>query len=392
MANHPVASKLPRATGKIATYPGPKEFCSLGFGPKTPRNMDDFVYLDSPQFCLHVQTFTDGTLVSITHSHVSTDLMGWSAILEAWSLILAGKPEAVAPLVGYREDTFEKLWNPPPKQKHVLAERVLSGWRFTYWGLRSMYESWWCTDVQSRILCIPQDTMKNIMTEARSSLEASADAATPQTSSFISEGDVITALACHVLAQHHGSDSPRELATIMAVDPRSRAKSVFDPGAAYVQNSPTNVYFFCRANKALQLSLGQLALSVREAIATQASEEQLKAAAALSVDSMKAGKMPVIFGDKDMATQFMSNWTKGRLAEKMDFSPAIVREAAPRTPHFKRGHPVYYQASDPAHNAVSVITSVYVVMAKDYEGNSWLSVSLPERMWASFMAYLERLA
>jgi len=393
ITEHPLAGKLPRPTGQVATYPGPKEFCSLGLSPETPRNIDDFVFSGKPQFCLHVQTFTDGTLVSVTHSHISTDLMGWASILEAWSLVLAGKSESVVPMVGYREDAFDALWNPAPKQRHVLADKVLDGWRLKYWGLRSLYDSWRCPDVQSRTLCVPRHTMENIMQEARSHIVAEVDAtASGSSKPFISEGDVLTAVACRMLAQYHGSGSDRELTTIMALDPRSRARSVFRQDAAYVQNSPTNIYFFCRANEALELPLGTLARLVREAITTQAVEEQLKAAASLSVESMRATKMPVIFGDKNMATQFMSNWTKGNLAEKMDFSPAVVRDAAPGPGRSKRGHPVYYQASDPSHNAVSVISSVFVVVGKDCDGNTWFSISLPGKMWSDLMDYLERFA
>jgi len=386
MTEHPLAAKLPLSTGKLATYPGPKEFCSLGIGPETPRSIDDFVFSGKPQFCLHVQTFTDGTLVSVTHSHISTDLMGWASILEAWSLVLAGNLEAVAPLVGYRDDAFDALWNPAPKKSHVLVHKVLDGWRFKYWALRSLFESWRCPDVQSRTLCIPKNTMENMMQEARSHIDATTEAK----KSFISEGDVMTAVACRILAQYHGSGSGRELTTIMAVDPRSRAKSVFRQDAAYVQNSPTNIFFFCSAREALELPLGKLAVLVRETVSTQAAEEQLKAAASLSVESMRTSKMPVIFGDKDMACQFMSNWTKGKLAEKMDFGPAVVREATPGPGGRKRGHPVYYQASDPSHNAVSVISSVFVVMAKDYDGNAWFSIALPGKMWSDLMEYLEQ--
>jgi len=208
---------------------------------------------------------------------------------------------------------------------------------------------------------------------------------------FISDGDVLTAVACQTLAKYQGPGSTREMATIMAVDPRTRLKSVFRQGAAYVQNSPTNVYFFCRAHEALGMPLGQLALLVREAIMSQTTEEQLKAAISLSAKSMKASKMPVIFGDKDMATQFMSNWTKGNLAEEMDFSPAVVQDASPRLSQSKRGHPVYYQASDPSHNTVSVISSVFVVVGKDYDGNTWFSISLPGKMWQDLMELLDKI-
>lgn len=392
MTEHPLASQLPLSTGKIATYTSPKVLCSLGLGPGTPRNIDEFVSSGKPQFCLHVQTFTDGTLVSLTHTHISTDLMGWTSILEAWSLILAGKPEAVAPMLGYREDPFDAMWNPKPKQRHILADKVLDGWGFKYWGLRSLYESW-RNPSESRTLCIPKHAMERMVQEARSHIEVKADATTasdPASKPFISEGDVLAAVACHMLAQHQGHSSTRQLATIMAVDPRSRVTSVFNRDAAYVQNSPTNIYFFYRANQALELPLGKLALLVRKAVATQATEEQLKVTASLSAESMKTTKMPVIFGDKTMATQFMSNWTKGKIAEKMDFGPAVVRAAAHGGSRSKPGHPVYFQGSDPAHNTVSVISNVFVVVGRDYDGNTWFSISLPGGMWSYLMDYLEQ--
>ncbi|SCO91665.1 uncharacterized protein FRV6_15793 [Fusarium oxysporum] len=388
MSEHPLASRLPKPTGSISTYTGPKEFCALGLRPETPRNMDDFVHSDIPQFCLHVQTFTDGTLVNLTFSHVTTDLMGLSAIFEAWSQVLAGKPEAVIPMPGYRKDVFDDMLKSPRKEPHVLADKILDGWRFKVWGLRSLYESWRSGNIRSRTLCIPKDTIRRMMQQARSHLEEEAINDKP----FISEGDIFAALSCLMLAKYQGRGTNRELATIMAVDPRSRARSVFLPDKAYVQNSPTNAFVFCRANEILDLPLGKLALQVREAIQAQTTEEQLKASTALSVESMKTNSMPVVFGSTNMAAQFMSNWTKGDLAEKLDFSPAIEQEVRPESRRGKRGHPVYYQASDPGHNTVSAISSVFVVVGKDYEGNTWFSNSLPQEMWTDLMDYLEQLS
>ncbi|KAF4503570.1 hypothetical protein FAGAP_178 [Fusarium agapanthi] len=281
MSEHPLASRLPKPTGAISTYTGPKEFCALGFRTETPRNMDDFVHSDIPQFCLHVQTFKDGTLVNLTFSHVTTDLMGLSAIFEGWSQVLAGKPEAVIQMSGYRKDLFDDMLESPPKESHVLADKILDGWRFKVWGLRSLYESWKSSNIQSRTLCIPKDTRGRCFRR-----------------SFMP----------------------------MAVDHRSRARSVFLPDKTYIQNSPTDAFVFCHANRILDLPLGKLALQVREAIQAQTTVEQLKASTALSVESMKTNNMPVVFGSTNMAAQFMPNWSKGDLAEKLDFSPAIEQE------------------------------------------------------------------
>ena len=365
-------------------FPGPRDYSSLALGPDTPRNMDDFVYSGTPQFCLHVRTFTDATIVGITFSHVSTDLGGLAAILDAWSLILKRKPEEVRPMAGYREDPFEGLWNPPPKAKHVLADKMLTGWRFKYWGIKSLYEASRCPDIQSRTLCVPKHVMDSVMREARSHLPG-------PNPPFISEGDVFTAIASQLLAHYEQPDPRREITTILALDPRSRAKSIVMQDAASVQNSPTHVYVSYPAEEILHQPIGKLARLVRDAIETQTTEEQIRAQAALSVQSMRDIKMPVIFGDKGMATQILTNWTKGHLAEKMDFGPAVVQQAATEQPaKATRGHPIYYQACDPTHTTVSAISSVLTVMQKDFGGNTWFSNTLPGEMWTGLISYLRQ--
>lgn len=134
LSEHPVASKLPRATGKPATYRGPRAFTSLALGPSAPRKFEDYIYSDTPLFSLHVKTFTDGTLVSVSHSHMIVDLHGFAAVVNGWSLILAGKPEMVPPFVGLREDGMKGLRDPPAKEKHLLSGKALTGWRLAYWG------------------------------------------------------------------------------------------------------------------------------------------------------------------------------------------------------------------------------------------------------------------
>ena len=175
----------------------------------------------------------------------------------------------------------------------------------------------------------------------------------------------------------------------MAVDPRTRIRS-FNRDAAYVQNSPTAVFFICPANRATELPLGELTLEVRKAVTAQATEEQLKAYTCLSVDNMKTSGSPVIFGDKDMAFQVMSNWLKADLFNKMDFSPAIVKEAASEAAGGKRGLPTYYQSSDPGIQTPTFLAHLVVVMGTDHNGDTWLSCLLPRKSWENILEYLRR--
>lgn len=53
---------------------------------------------------------TRGTLVSLLFLHTLTDLMGFSSLLKAWSLALAGNPVQVAPFLGFRDDPMAGLY------------------------------------------------------------------------------------------------------------------------------------------------------------------------------------------------------------------------------------------------------------------------------------------
>ncbi|CAM1509649.1 Fc.00g033880.m01.CDS01 [Cosmosporella sp. VM-42] len=389
MSEHSSACRLPRASGKIATYPGPRAFNSLALGPGAPRKFEDFVSSDLPQFSLHITTFTDSTLVSLCHSHMTADLLGLATVVNAWSLILAGRIGDVPPFVGFRADGMEGLWDPPTEESHVLSGKELAGWRLAYWGLWSLYESR-RFPLESRVLCIPKSIMRGIMVKAKSQVafKTGINKTSAGNEPFFTEGDVLAAISIRMMAQNQHRGSTRNIMTMMALDPRTRAKSAFRQDAAYVQNSPTAVFINCRANEALDMSLGELALLVRETIMTQATEEQVKAYTALSVVSMKESNMNVLFGDKDMAFQLSSNWLKANLFEKMDFSPAIVKDAPESALGRKRGHPTYYHSADPESIGSPLLIPLCVVMGMDYDSNIWLSWVLPQHAWPKLLEYL----
>ncbi|KAJ4006515.1 hypothetical protein NW766_010609 [Fusarium irregulare] len=384
--DHLLASKLPRANGKVETFTGPRAFNSLAMGPGSPASFDDLIQGDRPQFSLHVNTFTNGTLVGLTHSHMTADLLGLTAVINAWCHELAGQPEKVAPFGGVQEDGMKGLYDPPTEVKHVLAGTELTGWKVAYWLAWAFYESK-RAPLKSRILCIPKEKMDKLTIQARDSMTNSSDG-----SAFISQGDVLAALASRLNAQEQPVGSKRNIMTMMALDPRSRAPSAFQDGVAYAGNSPTAVFLQCPADEALKMSLGDLALLSRKSISEQATEEQMKAYSVLSAESVRKTNMNTMFGDKDMSFQLMSNWLKASLFDKIDFSPAIVKEASAEAGSGqKRGHPIYYHSADPGSVEGPYIMHLVVVMGADKDGNVWMSCVLPERTWSNLVEYLDTL-
>jgi hypothetical protein len=121
---------------------------------------------------------------------MTADLLRLTAVVNAWSLILAGNSDDVPPFVGFHEDGIKGLWDPPTEEKHVLSGKELTGWRLAYWGLWSLYESR-RSSLESRVFCIPKSTMGRMIVESRSSIAFKKGISTTSTGKepSITEGD-----------------------------------------------------------------------------------------------------------------------------------------------------------------------------------------------------------
>lgn len=389
MSEHPVASKLPSAPDSLkpTTFPSPRNYQSLGLGPGSPTCFDDYLYSDLPPFALHVVNFTDGTLVSINFNHLISDLAGLMAIMNAWQLVLAGTPEAVPPFKGLYEDSMAGLYKAQTTEKSVLEDKHLLGWKLAAFGLRLMFDAWWNSPIDSRLLCVPKKTMDAVVQAARDQLsqavDKSGDANSPP---FISENDIVVALATKATAQNLHPNRP--ITVLQAVDPRSRVKSVFDENAAYVCNAPAAAFVFCSGQEAVDKSIGELALDGRKALLSQLTEEQMKAVAVLAAKSMASTGNPPMFGERNTALLVFSNWTKAAFLERVDFSPAIVKSWDKDCTRGKPGHPVYYHCQSMEKG--SLTTNVVVIMGRDLEGNFWLLSDQPSHVWPALLAQLEK--
>ncbi|KAM6516204.1 hypothetical protein FALCPG4_014395 [Fusarium falciforme] len=378
MVEHPEASKLPASTAEPTTFPGARNFASLALGPGAPRTIQDYFQKDVPQFSLHVVTFTDGTLVSINFNHVSSDLGGLKAIFKAWQSILAGKPEEVAPFVGYKDDPMAGLYNDETTVKPTLADTQLTGWRIPLWALRHLVETWW-KGLDARIICIPKKVIDAIVQEAKDhvTLKGNADL-------FVSENDVIMAFCNKMVASSLAAH--RHIANLLVIDPRTRVKSVFRDDTAYVQNITSSAIFLCQAGEALTAPTGEMALRSRAALDEQCTEEQLKATTKYAYRSMMDAGNPLVLG-KGVSSVLMvvSNWSKAGFLDNFDFSPAIVKASHKKRPGAKPGHPVYYHSQSLGTGMVTM--NMVTIMGRDLEGNLWLSGEFSGPTWNSALEY-----
>lgn len=107
--DHPQAKTLPKATTNPSIQPGPENFRQFAGRTDAPPTLEDFVHSDIPQLSLHITSFTDATLVALSWPHTLMDVMGQTALLQSWSLILAGRTFEVPVLLGAQDDVVRVM-------------------------------------------------------------------------------------------------------------------------------------------------------------------------------------------------------------------------------------------------------------------------------------------
>ena len=113
------------------------------------------------------------------------------------------------------------------------------------------------------------------------------------------------------------------------MDLRDRAPSLFRASAeqgSYVQNALLPVSTVLPAQQLFPNDggLGPAALAVRRSIDSQGQEGQLHALARLDRRSLAYVGIAPVFGDTSSFFVILSNWTKARMFDKVDFGSAVV--------------------------------------------------------------------
>lgn len=203
ISEHPLAAQLPQASNRPAVVGDPEKFTPLARAPGTPASIDDYLYEDRGQLGLHVVSFTDATLVVLYFTHTTLDLLGWGALLAAWTSEMHGRGDEVAtPLGGDPgEDGFDALrgLGTRPTEPHVLAGSHMSTPSLVGFGLRNSLDLA-VRSKECRIVCVPGRFVEGLRAEALGELRGRAASSSGQQGSdgcgarpFVSEGDVLAA-------------------------------------------------------------------------------------------------------------------------------------------------------------------------------------------------------
>ncbi|EEU36709.1 uncharacterized protein NECHADRAFT_86526 [Fusarium vanettenii 77-13-4] len=367
---HPLARQLPRATeNRPSKHLGPKTFRLFSARPDAPTKLQDLLRGDEPQLSVHITSFSDATLVGLRWPHTMTGAIGLSALMNAWSLALAGRWSEVPQLQGVHEDLLDEADArfDPDQEPYSLAQAQLKGLKLLRFGLRFFFRTCFRRKKELGMLYLPASFVSKLRQEAFNDLKSSSSEPV-----FVSDGDVLCSWATRMMARQQGKQRPVLVLNIF--DIQSRLKSIFRPEHAYVQNTAFGSLSIFRSGEVSSTSFGKTAFRIREDLIQQSTEEQILAQLHLSRDAEKLGH-PLIFGEPKSLLLMISNWTKANFFEVIDFSPAIVEgKGITKAGSLRQGKIVYHHSEALAQSPMA--TNVFVILGKDQEGNYWVASSL----------------
>ncbi|KAF7115861.1 hypothetical protein CNMCM5793_003604 [Aspergillus hiratsukae] len=342
-----------------------------------PTKIDDWLYTDRPQLCLHVATFADATAITITWPHTMSDLSGIGVFLEAWTAILRGDETAVPELRPASEDPLATLGSRVPPQQFVHFHRQVKIPGLLRLAFRSTIERLFFPREEHRLVCVPHGFLAQLHAKAQEELH-DIDGPAP---GFVSESDVLLAwwvrAICAVL-------NPRPSQTILLVnifDTRPILREThLPPPSFYLGNAIANSYTLTTARRVLQDPLGRVAAEIRQALNQQRTLEQVEAQAALEKLTWERSNHPTYLGDGGMLFQVCANWGKARLYD-MDFAGAMQGNPGPKK------KPSFVHTTRYTH--CSSWRNIGVVLGRDTGGNWWISWNLRAQLWPKLERWME---
>lgn len=405
ISEHPLASRLPSPTPGGSIQTGSDYFEELAAPEDAPRCLADFLNRDVSQLGLHVISFTDATLVSVTFPHTMCDLLGLQAIVDNWVRVLSGKEDEVVPLLGVHDDPLAGVGKGPVhefEEPWALKDETLSGWGWVRFIFTMIWDAIRLGQSQQHMIYLPAASLQRLRESATADLarfshDQTVDDRHPQ-DVFLTDNDILTAWMTRAAAHSLPANSTRSVTFLNFFEIRGRLPAVFQPPqkAVYIGNFIFACWAHLSARDAQEAPLGAIAGKYRGFLAAQTSEGQVRGLLRVFGERTAVGKrMGAMRPDSLMIT--CSNWSKAKFFAAVDFSPAVLAEGKTSDqPKHGPGRPVYYHGLNlkplgtGRSKQVGAATGVNI-LGKDAGGNYWVMAMLPQKSWPFIQEELSTL-
>ncbi|OHF00953.1 hypothetical protein CORC01_03781 [Colletotrichum orchidophilum] len=392
--SHPLSSTIPSLfSPPKTTSPNlplildtPSTLTPLLAGPEAPKTFADYTTSDRPLLSLHVITFSDATFVTITYPHSITDGMGRRDLVDNWCRVLAGRQDAVVPLADPAFDPMSniaKAEKPRYDEPFLWEHKKLTGWgkvRFTLGLLWYLLTN----RIRQRNIFIPAASLKTLRERAEADVATGDDQQTTATTGRLSDGDILTAYLVRLACSHIPATAPAKPISIStALDLRGRLHEDDMPSnVAHVSNLVAYNWTNTTALGILHGPFGKAVALIRNSVRSQLTDAQVYASTRLTYNAVAENGSTNQFTEPNGFVVSVSNVSKARFHEVIDFSPAIVEsqkageDEEDRTT--ARGK-IMWQCNTPR---MSLLPPCLIyIQGKDHEGNYLAQMLVSERTW-----------
>lgn len=323
-----LARRLPEYAKALhpTLYEDASAFESLVARPGRPTKLEQWIEQGHPGLSVHVVSFTDATLVTLSWNHVFFDALGRQDFLLAWQAVMNGKDDEVPTFIPYEEDPLVCLAQDADPRDHVLYGLALTGIWFVLFVMSFIYEVVVHSKEAGRMVRFPKAWVDNLREEAMAELRTKGVA---EKDVFLSHGDVLLAFWAKITLAAQRLRPSQPLYMINAMNLRGASDEVPVPGkVAYIGNAAMGSITMSTAAEIEKLSVSELASRIREDLRRQRAPDQVKAQVAWQLQCYMKGARAPMAGRWNQLVFSWSNWSRAKFFD-VDFSSAVVKAGLP---------------------------------------------------------------
>ncbi|VUC28969.1 unnamed protein product [Clonostachys rosea] len=395
LREHPLGSLLPQPTGERGSIQeGADHFRDFSASPNVPKDFTGYLNGDVPILSCHVICFNDATLVSLAWPHVIMDGTGLQVLLNCWSHMLAGRDNAVPPILGARYDLLAHASESgfSGTQKFELeAAGACTTVRLLFNVLCDQISGFFSSQKPvNRTVYLPRRAVHKLRNQALAEIHRAIPA--HEDKLWVSECDVILAWFVHTAALCE--PKPRPVTVFGAFDMRTRLPDFITKAGVYIQNmawvltTPINV-------ETVTGSMGEVALAYRQSIQEQTGQPQVVAMLRKLKHLSDAGKsgnaMAMFRGPPDALLYPAGNLSKLNFIRAADFGCAVFRQGD--TSPNRRNPPgtcIYHHKG--FWNENRVLKKGMFILGQDWNDNYWITGWGMPDFWRRIQESLDEMA
>ncbi|KAK7959713.1 Transcriptional regulator sdnM [Apiospora aurea] len=386
---HHLGCKIPtHHPDKPTVVADPAVFGPLARRADAPAGLADFIARALPQLELHVVSFRNATLVSVSFLHSLLDGMGLGSqgLFRGWMLVLQGRQAEIPPVCGFDEDLLKDLGK-QPTEKHKHQGNRMGRFGMLWWVLKRAFQVFWYKE-EGRIVCIPESFVRQLRQSALDELAAQAGGSAGDAKPWISEGDVLVAWWTRYATLHLRNEPDKTISISSAYNIRRvLSGNLLPAGHAYLSNASLGLFMLPQIRDIFSRPISWMAAQMRQSIVETGTKAQIKALVAEVMPDWTDMSTFRMYGDTGMHMIVFTNWTQAQFYQ-VDLSPAAVdyKKADPQGQQQQQQQ--QQQPVAPSFVSYRISSTVwpmrdnFCIIGKDSEGRYWLAGSLQKGLWA----------